>query len=344
MNQKTSIFGGIDARMFDDRTFEIKRSIVLQLCKDFRLGPIMNHSIGKDISISHSNHVIFVKTRQGRYVFKFNPIHFSKYVTKEFVLNRFLIKNNFRTPFMLATSMNKPFVNSAKYLISCFEYIEGQPLYLKSLGPKLISEIAKTMLSMNTLLDRLTVKKNIRNMIDRETYARKLSDLKNSLKDFKNLKEKNKISKDLRILLSHYRLHTRFFKNKMIHSNISLSNMLQRDGHIYTLDLSHVRFDYELDDLANLNVSLNFFDIPEDKNKALNNEYFKIFVLGSYKVKVLYNFLLLKYYKEYLKILWREKKVNLQKASRPNIELFKLELEKQKNKIQQQIEKFLCLL
>jgi len=60
-----------DLRVYDIRKLNIRKSDVQEICEDFRLGPLKDFEKEKNISVSHSNFVIFVTTERGKFVLKF---------------------------------------------------------------------------------------------------------------------------------------------------------------------------------------------------------------------------------------------------------------------------------
>ena len=340
MLKKSSIFGGIDSKIFDNRKFIMTSPEVHKLCKDFRLGSLSSFFLEKNVLISHSNFLVFLKTNKGDYVFKFYPLRLSKDIIKELVLNKYLIKRGIRTPLMITTSNNKPFAETKTYLISCYEYIQGDPLYSWELNRFLISKIVRNIYSLNDMLSTLSKIPRIQYVLDKESYVDKIRFLKTMIKRCPDLKEKELIVNCQKKIQHHYVRHLKLFIKRPIHSNISLSNILYDKNHIYILDLSHIRFDYELNDLANLYVSLCFFEVQESKMRILINEYFKIFKFRPIQLQILYNFIILHFLKEYLKILKKEENIP-EGNTQPEMEIFRAELMKQKNKINKQIEKII---
>ena len=349
MNNALQIFGGINSEIFDIREFNIEKGDLLKACQRFNLGSLISYKKEKNIKISHTNFIVFIETNKGEYVLKFTPLNTYENITKELLINitkellinKLVTKHKFPTPVMLTTSRNQPCIKRKNYLISCYLTINGAPLYLKRIDSMKIKKINGAIKRLNYLLNYYFKKKELSNLPDKENFNEKINSLVFTSKKLGHYSNKKLINFAIKRCCNNYLFNHKKFVKKPIHSNITLSNMLFRNGKIFILDLSHIRIDYELNDLANLIVSFYSLDIPQDKIKKLISCYFIVNNIQTKKLGVLNNFVTLHLIKEYLKTIEKEKNVTSSVYQSEFSKIFMLEINNYKKKILRLIKDFM---
>jgi Ser/Thr protein kinase RdoA (MazF antagonist) len=333
-----AILGDLDSKIFDIRNFNVRPSVISDLCKNFRLGRLKDYCVEKDIKVSHSNFVVFLSAGKGKFVLKFYPTHANKAILKEFVLNKFLIKNGGKTPAMLAANNDSAFVKEGGYLVTCYEFARGRPIYLAGLNRPMIRKVLRFIHSFNGLLDCLNADKRFHHIIDREDYPTKIHFLHVMSRACGDSSEKGYVHGILKKIGIHYAQNLSAYTQKLIHCNLSLANILYDGRFLHMLDLSHIRHDYALNDLAYFYVSFCFFNGSREKIDTAVAEYFEDRKASEQKKSVFYNFVLLNFVKEYLKVLQKENNIYFCKNSLKNVAKFAHELLKRKNTIRQTID------
>jgi hypothetical protein len=116
--------------------------------------------------------------------------------------------------------------------------------------------------------------------------------------------------------------------------------MIYNGGEIFLLDLSHVRIDFELNDLANLVVHCYLLNIDKKIIYQLIDAFFKINKIEKEKLKVLNIFITFHLIKNYINLIKKENKVSPYSLNHRFLEIFTSEIQKEKNKIIKLIQKF----
>ena len=331
MYKNNAVIGGLDASIFDTRSFKITKKQLGLFCENFNTGKFLERLKEINIPLSHSNFVIFVKTTKGKFVLKFFPKASPKDITIEYTLNRIFKENYLLTPTMYINQNNRPFSKLNGYLISCYDFIEGKTMYQEKLDSRRIEKINVTMEKLNKVLASSLDKTNLNTILVKETISEKLQSLKDLAVQLPHGKEKEYSFKEIENLCSFYLAHPDSLQKMIIHSNITLANLIHNREGIYILDLIHVRMDYQINDLANLIESALILKIPYPILNAIVHGYFYKHDFPRSKNELLFAFIRMHLLKGYLKIVTRKDSLPPAKS---NLRLYRLYLSekiKQKN-------------
>ena len=103
-----------------------------------------------------------------------------------------------------------------------------------------------------------------------------------------------------------YQKYQPLFTRQRQHNNASLTNFLISKKTVIALDLSHIREDYALSDLASLVISCLFFNTPVKTIKIITQDYFARHQTGPEYFPVLNTLVRTGLVTEYLKNIQRE--------------------------------------
>jgi Ser/Thr protein kinase RdoA (MazF antagonist) len=299
---------GVDHLSLDKRNFDPSQDDIEGICRFFAIGKPRHYEKEKGIIISHSNFFFFVATDQGQYALKFYPPDAAKSIAVEYAVNRLLLKHHFLTPLMHAGRGGRPFIASNDRLAACFAYIDGQPAWQHIKQQNTIRQINTAMLSIKNIFSAGT------HRLPFQKQGNLLSNAGALAKDSRALAvydQKEMIEASLHEVCRTYQHDRVLFTRQNLHNNASLTNFLIYKKSVYTLDLSHIREDYALADLASLVISCLFFNIPAATVKTIVKNYFTLHKMGSKYLPVLNALVTVGLIREYLKNIQREKSPGL---------------------------------
>jgi Ser/Thr protein kinase RdoA (MazF antagonist) len=145
--------------------------------------------------------------------------------------------------------------------------------------------------------------------------------------------QKTMIDAALRYACRTYQCHQALFTRQWLHNNANLNNFLIDQKTIYTLDLSPIRKDYFLCDLASLVISCHFFDIPLATIGKIVTNYFTQHKLEQKYFLVLNALVQVGLIKKYLKNIKREKSLEAANCPADNVRTYLFHLSKLKKTI-----------
>jgi len=302
------LLAGIDSLSLDKRNFDPSRDDIKGICRFFAIGKLQHFEKEKDIIVSHSNFFVFAATTQGAYALKFYPRNQSKIIAKEYVLTRILTNHHFPTPVMNAGLDGQPFIISNDLLVTCYSYIKGIPAWQNIKHIKTIRQINAAMLLLKNILS--TTKRRIP-FQKQERLTTAVNGLVQKSRSMAPYIHKKIIDASLRDACRIYQGHQPQFTRQWLHNNANLTNFLINQKTVYTLDLSHIKEDYILSDLASLVISCLFFDISKTSIKTIVKDYFKQHKIEPDYIPVLTALIKIGLVREYLKNIQREKSVEL---------------------------------
>jgi len=298
------LWAGIDSLSLDKRNFDPSRGDIEGICRFFAIGMLQHFEKEKNISVSHSNFFVFAATTQGAYALKFYPRNASKIITREYALNRILTHHHFPTPIMNAGLDGQPFVLSNDLLVTCYSYIKGIPVWHDIKHIKTIHQINAALLLLKNILS--TSKERIP-LQKQERLTTTINGLVQESRSLAPYTHKKIIDASLKDSCRIYQRHQPLFTRQCLHNNAGLTNFLIDQKTVYTLDLSHIKEDYILSDLASLVISCLFFDISKTSIKTIVKDYFKQHKIEPDYIAVLTALIKIGLAREYLKNIRREK-------------------------------------
>lgn len=255
------VLGGLDARIFDRRPFPFSVEAMERLCGVYRIGK-PEHLIPEwNIRISHSNFIVYVKTPRGTFLLKCYARERPEFFLRELSVNRFLIRNRFSVPAMLTAGRQNPYVRLEDHYVTCYEWIDAQPLYSFPLDGRLLSGVADVMVGMRRLLADFSHLRPAAAEIF-EPFDQRMTTLHVAMARFGAWKHSGLIVRILDKLDGFYRRRCSLFTPSLLHTNLGLSNILMKDGRYFVVDLTHVQGDYHQQDLASFCFSCYLFDVP----------------------------------------------------------------------------------
>jgi len=325
-----NLFAGIDNLSLDKRKFDPSRDDIQRICRFFSLGQLQHYEKEKGIIVSHSNFFVFVETTHGQYALKFYPPDAAKAITIEYAINRILVNHHFPTPIMYAGNGGQPFSPSNNRLAACFSYIDGLPVWQHIKQRNTFPKINAAMLSLKNILS--TIKGRIP-FLKQESLLSNTVTLAQASRLTAPYEQKKMIDAALQDACRTYQKHQLSFTRQRLHNNASLTNFLIYKKTVYTLDLSHIREDYVLSDLASLVISCLFFDIPFTTIKTIAKDYFTQHRIETKHSPVLNTLVKIGLIKEYLLNIRREKSVGLSAYSPDLIRAYITHLSKRKKSI-----------
>ena len=302
------LWAGIDSLSLDKRNFDPSRGDIEGICRFFAIGMLQHFEKEKNISVSHSNFFVFAATTQGAYALKFYPRNASKIITREYALNRILTHHHFPTPIMNAGLDGQPFVLSNDLLVTCYSYIKGIPVWHDIKHIKTIHQINAALLLLKNILS--TSKERIP-LQKQERLTTTINGLVQESRSLAPYTHKKIIDASLKDSCRIYQRHQPLFTRQCLHNNAGLTNFLIDQKTVYTLDLSHIKEDYILSDLASLVISCLFRSIPVKTIKTIVKDYFTQHNIGSEGLIVLHALLKIKIISEYLRNIKYEKNLKL---------------------------------
>ena len=307
--KNTRILGGTSAKLFDLRKFNPEDFNLNKICGYFNIGSFKKYTKEDNIKISHSSHLVFVKTSRGEFVLKFRPLNTCRDIIKEFAINNFLIKYRFPTQLMFTTIKNLPFAKTKTHLITCYKKIPGRPLYSYKLDSKKIKKINQNIFWLNELLS-LFLKTQNKKLLEKENIIKRMILLKRDLRSLNPNDDLKIIEDTLKEIYKFCLSDSKTLIRKPIHSNITLANMIFDGSEVFVLDLSHVRIDFQLNDLANLVANCYLLNIKEKNVSLLINDYVGKIGFGQKKLKTLNTFIILHLIRHYFKVIKIENKIS----------------------------------
>jgi len=311
----TALLAGVDNLLLDNRKFDPSRDDIENICRFFSIGKLLHYEKEKGINVSHSNFFVFVVTSHGEYALKFYPKYAAQIITIEFALNRILAIHHFQTPNMYTCHGAQPFFTSNDLLATCYSYINGVPACHHIKQRNTIRQINAAMLSLKNILSTTKGHLPFLKQASQGPYAGMFLTTINNLVQESRLiapyDPKKVIDTTLQDACQTYQRHQLLFTRQWLHNNANLTNFLIYKKTIYTLDLSHVQEDYVLSDLASLVISCLFLDITKTTIKAIVKDYFTQHKIKSEHFLVLNTLVKIGLIKEYLKIIRREKSIEL---------------------------------
>ncbi len=303
-----NLFAGIDNLSLDKRKFDPSLDDIERVCRFFAIGELRHYEKEKGIIVSHSNFLVFVATTHGQYVLKFYPPDATKTITIEYAINHILINQHFSTPIMYAGHGGQPFFASNGRLVTCFSYIDGLPAWQRIKQQNTLCQINAAMLSLKNIL---SINMGRIPFLKKESLTTTTNTLAQDSRALAPYDQKKMIDATLKEAFRTYRHHRLLFARQRLHNNASLTNFLICKETVYTLDLSHVREDYALCDLASLVISCLFFNIPTTTIKTIVKNYFTQHKIGPGHSPVLNTLVKIGLIREYLKNIQREKSIGL---------------------------------
>ncbi len=303
-----NLFAGIDNLSLDKRKFNPSRDDIERICRYFSIGKLQHYEKEKGIIVSHSNFFVFVATTHGQYALKFYPPDAAKPIAIEYAINRILTDHHFPTPIMYAGIRGQPFFTGNDRLATCYSYINGLPVWQHIKQRNTIRQINAAMLSLKNILS--TAMGRIP-FLKQESLLSNTGTLTQDSRALAFYDQKETIDASLLDACRTYQHHQLLFTRQLVHNNITLTNILIFEETVYTLDLSHVREDYALCDLASLVISCLFFDIPAKTIKPIVKDYFTRHKIKQDHFLVLNTLVKIGLIREYLKNIRREKSPEL---------------------------------
>jgi len=300
------LISGVDHLSLDKRNFDLSRDDIEGICRFFAIGKLRHYEKEKGITISHSNFFFFVATNKGEYAFKFYPSDAAKTVAIEYAINRLLLKKHFLTPLMYAGHDGRSFLNSNGRLATCYSYISGSQAWQHIKQRNIFPKINAAILSLKNILSA-----NMDRMVWHKQAALPLSagSLVRASCAMAPYDQKKTIDAVLKNVCQTYQDHRPLFTRQLIHNNITLTNLLIHQETVYTLDLSHIREDYILSDLASLVISCLFFNVSPTTVKTIIKNYFTQHKIEQEHLPVLNTLIQIGLVKEYLTNIRREKSI-----------------------------------
>jgi Ser/Thr protein kinase RdoA (MazF antagonist) len=308
---KKVLFAGVDAASLDTRIFNVSRTDIETLCRFFALGKVQKFEQEKNTAVSHSNFFVFVKTSKGQFALKFFPGDSDKLIAVEYAINRFLTDEHFPTPAMHIGRNRKPYLPCNGRLATCFNFIDGKPGW-ENVTLLKIRQMNATMRALKPILRCAPV--NIPR-IKQSNFTTTVTALTKTSKSLGYYDDKAVIDGALQQACRIYQQHSSLFTRHWLHNNVTLTNFIFQGETLYTLDLSHIREDYVVSDLAALVISFVLLDIAKDKIPVLIKDHFTQHGLKNEHLIVLDVLLKIGLIKEYLKTLEREQALPVSKHS-----------------------------
>lgn len=326
----TDLFAGIDNLSLDKRQFAPSRDDIERICRFFCLGKLRHYEKEKGIAVSHSNFFVFVATSHGHYALKFYPLNTAKTIAIEYAINRLLTLHHFPTPIMYAGQSNQPFFASNNRLATCYSYIDGLGAWQVIKQRDTIRQINTAMLSLKNIL---SVNTGRIPWLKQESFVTTTKALAQASGLIAPYDQKETIEASLKDACKTYQHHQQLFTRQWLHNNAHLNNFLLYKKTVYTLDLSHIREDYILSDLASLVISCLFFEIPTTTIKLIVKNYFIQHEMKLEHSLVLNTLIKIGLIREYLKNIRREKSIELSQYPSDLVRTYILHLEKRKKSI-----------
>ncbi|MBF0571249.1 MAG: phosphotransferase [Candidatus Omnitrophica bacterium] len=302
------IFGGVDNLSLDKRIFDPSRDDIKRICRFFSIGKLRHYKKEKGIIVSHSNFFVFASTTHGQYALKFYPPDSAKSIAIEYAANRLLAGHHFLTPTMHEGLFGRPFTPSNGRLAACYSYIDGRPVCQRIKQQNIFPKINAAMLSLKTIL---SAHPRSLSFPKQESLAATINILTQNSRALAPYEQKETIEGSLIDACQTYQLHQPLFTRQKLHNNANLTNFLIYKETVYTLDLSHIREDYVLSDLASLVISCLFFNIPAKTTNNIVKNYFLRHQIKQEYFPVLNTLVKIGLVKEYLKNIRREKSIGL---------------------------------
>ena len=300
-------FAGVDHLSLDQRKFDPSPEEIEGICRYFSIGNLRYFKKEKGIIVSHSNDFVFVQTPQGQYALKFYPSVAAKAITIEYAVNRLLLKHHFLTPRMYLGRGRKPFVAGNNRLAACYDFIDGKPAWQSIRQAATVRQINTSLLSIKNILSAGLVQLPLLKQPNLLSRARDLTRNSRALGEYD---QKKLIESSLRQACKFYAQYKSLFTRQKLHNNASLTNFIIHQKTAYMLDLSHIREDYTLSDLASLVISCLFFNIPAPTVKIITRDHFNRHQAGPAYFPVLATLVRVGLITEYLKNIQRERSLD----------------------------------
>lgn len=302
------LLAGIDNLSLDTRSFDPSPKDIEHICRFFSLGKLHHFEQEKGIVVSHSNYFVYVKTTRGEFALKFYPPHAARTITLEYAVNRFLTLHRFPTPAMRNGDKGRPYCAGQGMLVTCCSYINAPQAWQKIQTKTAVSRIASAMFSLKALLAAAPKGLLLPKQADLTAQIKELTQISGDMASYDS---KEMIEASLQDIGKTHQNHRSLFTRTHIHNNTTLTNLLVKGKTIYTLDLSHIREDYILSDLAAMIISCLFFETPRTTIKSIVGSYFALHKIKKDHMMVLSALVKTGLVKEYLKNARREHSLHL---------------------------------
>lgn len=329
-DKNPQLFAGIDNLSLDRREFQPKKEDIERICRFFTLGKPLAFEKEKGVTVSHSNFFVFVETTRGQYALKFYPEKATTMIATEHTINRFLINKGFLTPVMYEGYKGQPAIASNDLLATCFTYINGSHAWQLIKKRTIIHQINTALLTLKDTL--LTTNQRIP-FLKQDHFIAMVNNLVQTSRAIPIYDQKKLIESIILKTCRVFEGHQALFERQRLHNNATLNNFLIEKNGIYTLDLSHIREDYILTDLAALIISCLFLDIPRSLIKPIIEDYFIQHNFKRDKKIVLNTLIQMGLIHEYLKNIQREYQVELPASPPEAVKMFKALLKARKKLI-----------
>lgn len=329
-DKPTDLFAGTDNLSLDKRKFEPSQEEIERVCNFFSIGKLKYFEKEKDIIVSHSNFFIFVATTHGQFALKFYPTDAVKTIAIEYAINRFLISHYFPTPIMYTGQGAKPSYVSNDRLATCFSYINGAQVWQQIKKRNTIYQINAIIVSLKNIL--LLTKGRIP-FLKHESFTKTITTLVQTSQTISDYDQKMLIETSLQNACQTYKSYQKLFTRQWLHNNTTLTNFLIDKNTVYTLDLSHIREDYILSDLASLIISCLFLNIPSATIKTIIKDYFYQHKMADNFLPVLNTLITVGLIKEYLKNIQRERTIEISTYPQDIVRQYICQLSKHKKTI-----------
>lgn len=336
---RADLFAGIDSPLFDTKTLDISGEDIEAICDFFSIGKLRYYEKERNVTVSHSNFFVFVETDHGQYAIKLYPPGTARNIPIEFLINRFLVNNNFPTPAMHAGRNHQTFLAVKDRLAACYSFIDGTPLWQHINHPGVIHQLNFTILALKRILSSAPA--SIPRLKQRN-YAEILGNALQSSKEFSPYDQKELIDTCLLDASRAYQYHHRIFTRQWLHNNTSLTNFIFYKESIYTLDLSHIWEDYTFIDLVTLVISCLYLNIPGKTTEAIIQDYLVQHALGPEHLPALNALLKFELAEEYLKYVRREKSVPPAVLPQGLVDAYLFHLSERKKSIAAMLGKLAC--
>jgi len=330
------LIAGIDDLSLDNRTFDVSREEIQRICRFFSMGELDHFEKEKGTVISHSNHFVYAATDQGQFALKFYPAKAARSIMMEYAQNRFLRARHFQTALMYAGHQGQASVPSNGRCASCYSFIDGVPVWKRINQLNTIQQVNASLLSLKEILssgkDRIPCQ-------EQESLPKTINTLIKISRQNSPYDQETMINASLKDAFQSYQQHQRSFKRQRLHNNANLTNFLIQKNKAYCLDLSHIREDYDLADLASLIISCLFFEIASSTIKKITDNYFTQDKTGPKDLLVLNTLIKAGLIREYLKNIQRENSVEFASPAPGLRKIYLSQLAKRKRTISDELKK-----
>ncbi len=298
------LFAGIENVRFDQRRFDPSRDDIEHICRFFSLGKLKHFKKDPGLLVAHSNFFVMAETARGRYALKFYPPDEARSLTIEYAVNRLLISRHFATPVMHVGINGKPMLPSNGRLTACFSYIDGVQPWQLIKDPQVIKQLNAVMLSLKHILTESSGRVPF---LKQDSLTATVSSLNDASRQAARYENQKLIHAVLTEICRIFQDNQPLFRRQLLHNDTTLTNFLIDKKTAYLLDLSHIREDYALSDLANLVISCLFLDVPAATTRKVVRDYLVQHKMDRNNIVVLNAIVKLGLVRDFLKSLARER-------------------------------------